>query len=100
MHEAARHRHATGLAATGRVRFAHAAGRVLSLLRGRRRKRFARAGAAPDRRGRASASAPGSAFGPGGEGYLRLCFARAPAEIAEATRRDWLPRWLDARNRD
>ena len=38
--------------------------------------------------------APGVAFGPGGEGYLRLCFARAPAEIAEATRRlaDWLGR--------
>ena len=37
-------------------------------------------------------AAPGSAFGPGGEGYLRLCFARAPDEIAEATRR--LARWL------
>ena len=36
--------------------------------------------------------APGSAFGPGGEGYLRLCFGRAPDEIAEATRR--LARWL------
>ena len=31
--------------------------------------------------------APGAAFGPGGEGYLRLCFGRAPDEIAEATRR-------------
>jgi aspartate/methionine/tyrosine aminotransferase len=37
-------------------------------------------------------AAPGSAFGPGGEGYLRLCFARAPDEIAEATRR--LAQWL------
>ena len=37
--------------------------------------------------------APGSAFGPGGEGYLRLCFARDPAEIAEATRR--IVRWLN-----
>jgi len=36
--------------------------------------------------------APGSAFGPGGEGYLRLCFGRAPDEIAEATRR--LSGWL------
>ena len=35
---------------------------------------------------------PGSAFGPGGEGYLRLCFGRAPDEIAEATRR--VARWL------
>ena len=41
---------------------------------------------------RASASRPASAFGPGGEGYLRLCFGRAPDEIAEATRR--LARWL------
>ena len=36
--------------------------------------------------------APGSAFGPGGEGWLRLCFGRNPAEIEEATRR--LQRWL------
>ena len=31
--------------------------------------------------------APGSAFGPGGEGFLRLCFASSPDRIAEATRR-------------
>ena len=39
-------------------------------------------------------AAPGSAFGPGGEGHLRICFARDPAEIAEATRRivNWLRR--------
>jgi len=37
-------------------------------------------------------AAPGMAFGPGGEGYLRLCFARAPDDIAEATRR--LAQWL------
>ena len=36
--------------------------------------------------------APGFAFGPGGEGRLRLCFARAPAEIEEVTRR--LAAWL------
>ena len=40
-------------------------------------------------------AAPGAAFGPGGEGYLRLCFARAPEEIAEATRR--LAAWLRRR---
>jgi aspartate/methionine/tyrosine aminotransferase len=39
-------------------------------------------------------AAPGSAFGPGGEGYLRICFARNPDEIAEATRR--IARWLKA----
>jgi aspartate/methionine/tyrosine aminotransferase len=39
-------------------------------------------------------AAPGYAFGPGGEGRLRLCFARAPTLIAEATRRmaAWLTR--------
>ena len=31
--------------------------------------------------------APGSAFGPMGEGHLRLCFARDPAQIAEAVER-------------
>ncbi len=31
--------------------------------------------------------APGSAFGPMGEGYLRLCFARDPAQITEAVER-------------
>jgi|SRR5271166_780848 len=36
--------------------------------------------------------APGTAFGPGGESYLRLCFARDPAQIEEATRR--MVRWL------
>jgi aspartate/methionine/tyrosine aminotransferase len=37
-------------------------------------------------------AAPGSAFGPGGEAHLRLCFARDPAQITEATRR--IVRWL------
>ena len=36
--------------------------------------------------------APGFAFGPGGEGRLRLCFASAPERVAEATRR--LAAWL------
>ena len=31
--------------------------------------------------------APGSAFGPMGEGYLRMCFARDPRTIAEAVDR-------------
>ncbi len=37
-------------------------------------------------------AAPGGAFGPGGEGWLRLCFARDPEQIAEATGR--MARWL------
>jgi bifunctional pyridoxal-dependent enzyme with beta-cystathionase and maltose regulon repressor activities len=40
----------------------------------------------------ASARPSGGAFGPGGEGHLRLCFARDPEQIAEATRR--MARWL------
>ena len=36
--------------------------------------------------------APGSAFGPGGEGYLRICFAGSAEVISEATRR--LVGWL------
>lgn len=39
--------------------------------------------------------APGSAFGPGGEGYLRLCFARSADRLAEAMGR--LERALDPR---
>ena len=39
--------------------------------------------------------APGVAFGPGGEGYVRICFARSPAEISEAARR--LSTWLGRR---
>jgi aspartate/methionine/tyrosine aminotransferase len=31
--------------------------------------------------------APGSAFGPGGERFLRLCFARDPEQVAEAAER-------------
>jgi aspartate/methionine/tyrosine aminotransferase len=37
-------------------------------------------------------AAPGYSFGPGGEGRLRLCFAGAPKQTAEATRR--LAAWL------
>jgi aspartate/methionine/tyrosine aminotransferase len=38
--------------------------------------------------------APGTAFGQGGENFLRLCFARPPEDIAEAARRiaEWVGR--------
>ncbi|MEW6122838.1 MAG: pyridoxal phosphate-dependent aminotransferase [Pseudomonadota bacterium] len=39
--------------------------------------------------------APGTAFGPGGEGFLRLCFARGEAQLGEAARR--LAAWISAR---
>ncbi|NMN57926.1 aspartate/methionine/tyrosine aminotransferase [Xanthobacter sp. SG618] len=37
--------------------------------------------------------APGTAFGHGGEGFMRLCFARGDAQLAEASRR--LVAWLE-----
>lgn len=37
--------------------------------------------------------APGTAFGRGGEGFMRLCFARGDAQLAEASRR--LVAWLE-----
>jgi aspartate/methionine/tyrosine aminotransferase len=82
-----------GLAETGRVRFARpdAAFYLFCAIEGQ-----------TDTRGLAKrlvdeagvGVAPGSAFGPGGEGYVRLCFARSPEQIAEATRRFqvWLAR--------
>jgi len=36
--------------------------------------------------------APGTAFGPGGEGFMRLCFARGEMQLAEASLR--LARWI------
>ena len=82
---------ASGLAKTGRVRFAmpEAAFYLFCAIDGEADSR-ALALRLIDEAG--VGAAPGSAFGPGGEGYLRLCFARAPEEIAEATRR--LARWL------
>ncbi len=38
--------------------------------------------------------APGTAFGPGGDGFLRLCFERNAADLREATRR--LRTWLES----
>jgi len=81
-----------GLVATGRVRFARPEGAFYVFCaidgeadsRALARRLVDEAGIGP---------APGSAFGVGGEGYLRLCFARTPADVAEATRR--LVRWLD-----
>ncbi len=80
-----------GLAATGRVRFAtpEAAFYLFCAVDGEADSR-ALALRLVDEAG--IGAAPGSAFGGDGEGYLRLCFARAPEEVAEATRR--FARWL------
>jgi aspartate/methionine/tyrosine aminotransferase len=82
-----------GLAATGRVRFARPEAAFYL---------FCAVDGFPDSRALALrlvdeagvGVAPGSAFGPGGEGFLRLCFAADPAVVGEATRR--LARWLTA----
>ena len=75
-----------GLAATGKVRFAYpkAAFYLFAAFEGQ-----------PDTRALAFALvkkantgvAPGSAFGRGGEGFVRLCFARDPRDIEEAATR-------------
>ena len=82
-----------GLAATGRVRFARpeAAFYLFCSVDGQEDTRTL-AKRLVDEAG--LGVAPGSAFGAGGEGYIRLCFARSPEQIAEATRRfaAWLAR--------
>ena len=82
---------ADGLAATGRVRFARpeAAFYLFGAVEGETDSRRL-ALRLVDEAG--IGVAPGAAFGLGGEGYLRICFARAPDEMAEATRR--FARWL------
>jgi aspartate/methionine/tyrosine aminotransferase len=82
---------ADGLAATGRVRFARPEGAfyLFGAIEGETDSRRL-ALRLVDEAG--IGVAPGVAFGPGGEGYLRICFARAPEPMAEATRR--LARWL------
>jgi aspartate/methionine/tyrosine aminotransferase len=81
----------SGLAATGRVRFAEPRGAFYL---------FFTVDGEPDtqRLGLRLVDeanlgiAPGDAFGDAGRGFLRLCFLRSPEQIAEATRR--LKQWL------
>lgn len=75
-----------GLAASGNLRFAEPAGAFYLF--------FSVDGATNTRRlalnlvDEANVGlAPGTAFGPGGEGYLRLCFARKAEDLEEAVRR-------------
>jgi aspartate/methionine/tyrosine aminotransferase len=82
----------SGLAATGRVRFAEPEGAFYLF--------FAVDGETDTRRlglrlvDEANIGvAPGDAFGEAGKGFLRLCFARSPEQIAEATGR--LVAWLN-----
>jgi aspartate/methionine/tyrosine aminotransferase len=80
-----------GLAKTGRVRFAHpdAAFYLFCAIEGFADTRSL-AMRLVDEAG--VGVAPGSGFGAGGQDYIRLCFARSPEQIAEATRR--LAHWL------
>ncbi|HEX4764811.1 MAG TPA: pyridoxal phosphate-dependent aminotransferase [Lichenihabitans sp.] len=79
------------LAGSGRLHFARPGGAFYL---------FARADGFADSRGLAFSMvdeigvgvAPGSAFGEAGEGFMRLCFARDPASVAEVGRR--LAAWL------
>ncbi|MCX5497770.1 pyridoxal phosphate-dependent aminotransferase [Kaistia dalseonensis] len=80
-----------GLEATGRVRFSWPAGAFYL---------FFSVDGEPDTRklglrlvDEANVGlAPGDAFGPGGAGYMRMCFLRDPAQLTEATER--LAIWL------
>lgn len=81
------------LAATGRVRFARPEGAFYLF--------FAVEGLADTRRATLRlvdeagiGLAPGSAFGPGGECFMRLCFARDPDHVREAASR--LAAWVRA----
>ena len=75
-----------GLAATGRAEFARPQGAFYL---------FVRIAGEPDSRKLALrlideagvGVAPGAAFGPGGEGFIRICFARKADDMREATRR-------------
>ena len=79
------------LAATGRVTFARPPGAFYL---------FCKIDGEPDSRalcmhlvdGAGIGLAPGSAFGEGGRDYVRICFARHPDQVAEASRR--LVAWL------
>lgn len=83
----------SGLAATGRVRFAEPPGAFYL---------FFAVDGEPDTQklglrlvDEANLGiAPGDAFGDAGQGFLRLCFLRSPEQVAEATRRlvEWLNR--------
>ena len=83
-----------GLMATGRVSFARPQGAFYL---------FAKIDGEPDSRALALrlideagiGLAPGAAFGPGGEGFIRICYARKVEDMREATRR--LVAWLKAR---
>ena len=78
---------AEGLKATNRVSLAAPGGRLLPVLQ----RRWPRAIRAPWRSSwstRANVGlAPGTAFGPGGETGLRLCFARKSSDLVEVVAR-------------
>ena len=82
-----------GLAATGRVRFARPPGSfyLFCAFEGVSDSRAAALRIVDEAN---VGLAPGTAFGPGGESFMRICFARDPASIKEAVAR--LALWLKA----
>jgi len=82
-----------GLAATGRVRFAPINGAFYLFFSVEGKPDVRRLGLEIVDAANVGL-APGTAFGKGGEGFMRLCFLRSPEQLKEATRR--LAAWLTA----
>jgi len=80
-----------GLAATGRVRFAPVNGAFYLFFSVQGKPDVRRLGLEIVDAANVGL-APGTAFGKGGEGFMRLCFLRSPEQLREATRR--LSTWL------
>ena len=82
-----------GLGATGRVRFAPAT--APSICSSRSTGSRTCGASACELVDEANVGlAPGTAFGAGGEGFMRLCYLRSPEQLQVATQRlvDWLER--------
>jgi aspartate/methionine/tyrosine aminotransferase len=82
----------TALAATGRVRFAPVRGAFYLFFSIDGKPDVRRLGLEIVDEANVGL-APGTAFGDGGAGFLRLCFLRSPEQIAEAAER--LVAWLE-----
>lgn len=80
-----------GLAATGKVRFAPASGAFYLFFSVEGKPDVRRLGLEIVDQANVGL-APGTAFGAGGEGFMRLCYLRSPEQLQTATQRlvDWL----------
>jgi aspartate/methionine/tyrosine aminotransferase len=82
-----------GLGATGKVRFAPASGAFYLFFAVEGKPDVRRLGLEIVDQANVGL-APGTAFGAGGEGFMRLCYLRSPEQLQVATQRlvDWLER--------